>query len=514
MFSIPSFAELDFEKAPPDSDAFDLVPAEVVQALRGRRGAARLALVALSRLMSHARLNDEAAVLCFPNIRSVEPLAEDEFCISQLSIAEDVYMVLYGERLDLDDPKHKRFYEAFVKTTMRVLTCGGWVAKLRYAAGDKLGKYGTVWSFLSTPLEGVRTQTIGAYMGKDHALACLERGEPINPFDLVATDYLETSYERYSHAEACVSIYQRGHYLNAEAFRESVAEHEPDQDRYQSVGTFRAEDCENITTETPCAVPYVVLEPEEGDIVDRYRDMRAMLRWLEQDGVDLGHLNVMFSGNQSFHLRIPSGSLGNVAFKSVEEARTAIGRFAYDLFEGSYHLDTSLFDPRHLLRMVGSVHQATGGRVVAVPADQFMDSSLAEVVYQNQKLPRPEEVEYCPVLAERFHQALSSVGRFWIPAFEDCPSIVVSGAVSAAREGVAEGEDWHPKHTGRNKAAFVMACHFLGERGDKDAFSALEEWNQKNDPPLSTRELMACFRSAERTLGRTLGREAREVSHA
>jgi hypothetical protein len=57
---------------------------------------------------------------------------------------------------------------------------------------------------------------------------------------------------------------------------------------------------------------------------------------------------------------------------------------------------------------------------------------------------------------------------------------------------VVEGVD------GRNDAANRLALYLLtnGSRSEQEAWSELQEWNERNDPPLPLRELRQAFESA------------------
>lgn len=63
------------------------------------------------------------------------------------------------------------------------------------------------------------------------------------------------------------------------------------------------------------------------------------------------------------------------------------------------------------------------------------------------------------------------------------------------------------EHGGRNNAAFVLAANLLHDFGADPqlAWPLVEEWNQRNSPPLPERELRSTFASAERGGTHTFG---------
>lgn len=322
--------------------------------------------------------------------------------------------------------------------------------------------------------------------------------------------------ERFRQAETCSSVRDRGTYSDAISWAQAFARdgsqpHEGDSgDRHMSIGAFRDEDLGKMgpSEETPCSVPWIVLEPEGGEtmgvVVDRYHATREILQALEAEGADLSKIVVSFSGNKSFHVRIPAGMVGNPVFESVDTAETVLRRFAGEITD--HDLDANLFDPRHLIRCIGSVHEETGRHVSAVHGDTFMALSLDEAVATSEAhypfaLEDPFEVERTE-LAGQMNEAVQTLQQFWIPEYDECPTLEDSGGgvVQRAMQGVEEGEQWHERHTGRNKATFVAACYLIEQHGEQRAWKKTLEVNRRHSPSLPDREVRTCFESAKRTV--------------
>jgi hypothetical protein len=318
---------------------------------------------------------------------------------------------------------------------------------------------------------------------------------------------------RFRYAETCSSVRNRGTYSGAVAWAQAFARdgsqpHEGDSgDRHMSVGAFRDDDIGVMRPdqETPCAVPWIVIEPEVdgyGKIVDRFDAARDILQSLKQMGADLSEVVVSYSGNKSFHIRIPAGMVGSPVFESAEAARTVLRRFARKITD--HELDAELFDPRHLIRCIGSVHEKTGRHVAGFHGDTFLQLSLEETVQASRghysfALRDPFEVE--ATLREPMNEAAETLQRFWIPEYEECPTIGgSSGAVQRAMQGVEESEHWHEKHIGRNKATFVAACYLLEQHDRDTAWRKTLEVSRRHSPPLPKNEVKSCFESAKRTV--------------
>lgn len=189
----------------------------------------------------------------------------------------------------------------------------------------------------------------------------------------------------YAYCEACTSQKDRRRFLPATYWRNLISKG-VDQERHQSIGQFD----HSVVTQwhdekVDCMVPFLPLESEEGDLRQRHRDTANFLYLLRDRGIDRSGIVVRFSGNKSFHILIPCGKLGNqrgsVAFHKTLYTYL-FGVYLPDLFSTRqiFNFDLALFDPRHLIRMQGSVHPGTGGRVIDMGWQEFLTSTLTEIL--------------------------------------------------------------------------------------------------------------------------------------
>jgi hypothetical protein len=299
---------------------------------------------------------------------------------------------------------------------------------------------------------------------------------------LFGTDH----WRRFTQAECCASLYARGSYYVAETFERVVGRGAPGP-RHMSVGRFRYRDQDRIGPRTPCWIPWTVLEPEEGDLPERWEYARQLLFNLEAEGFCLDPLRVRFSGNRSFWICIPAGAMGNPV-GPVEDQRTLRLRVFLSLAE--CRIDQNLFDARHLLRVVGSEHES-GGLVRTWPAPFFLASRLDRLFQTSYGEEAPSALAPLDrALLARCEERM----RFYIPPMETVlRDTRGSGLMRETEEGVGEGN--------RNEIAFKRACVLIRRLGC-GAWDELLAWNARNDPPLSERELRQCLRSAERTVKR------------
>jgi hypothetical protein len=84
---------------------------------------------------------------------------------------------------------------------------------------------------------------------------------------------------------------------------------------------------------------------------------------------------------------------------------------------------------------------------------------------------------------------------------KDVSEVSNGHAFELALKGCEEGEQWHPKHSGRNKLIYIAAIGFLKTGASMDmALEQLSEVNNRCHPPLPRREIRQCARSAQRFL--------------
>lgn len=200
----------------------------------------------------------------------------------------------------------------------------------------------------------------------------------------------------YNMCEACPSLYERGHYLLADAWEAHVAcgvTHE----RHMSLGRFSELDTTiGVGGTTYSLMPYLVLEHEAGTLSESLEGARQIVEALEATGIETGTLRARYSGNKSIHLLLPSGMLGNPVMACLGHSRLwsmVFCRWAEHLFTDwpCIELDVNLFDPRHLIRMPGSHHMKTWLYVIEQPIWLLLRHTaeeLEELAQQLIKRPR------------------------------------------------------------------------------------------------------------------------------
>lgn len=296
----------------------------------------------------------------------------------------------------------------------------------------------------------------------------------------------------FSRAECCTSIYDRGKYYVAESF-EGIVRRGVRAPRHISVGRFRPANVSPLipSRQTTCLIPWTYIECEAGGLTDNLHATKTTLEVLQWHGFNLLDCHIVFSGNKSFWIALPSYLMGNPV-GSVEHQKALRQRVFLPLME--YPVDENLWDARHLHRMVGSVHEK-GGPVKAIAFRNMLSMSFVDA-----PAARPVDPYYgppCPALYERTIEKT----QFHVPPFDSIPRTMEgTGVLDETEDGVEEGN--------RNYTAFRRACNLIRRMDEEAVFQELQEWNTANSPPLPDRELRMCVRSAKRTSERDSKRAA------
>jgi len=245
-------------------------------------------------------------------------------------------------------------------------------------------------------------------------------------------------------------------------------------------------------------VPFVVLEidGETPQLCLEYA--RRILRWLDSIDVPVEEVTVTYTGNQSFHVRLPAGLFGKPIFRSTRVATRTI-RELYRMIEdkigklGGAHVDGALASPLHHIRAIGSVHEGLYSKgktrhCVGFRGDELLERSLQAirqyaVNYSGHTLPDPAEGDTHNQLHELLSEAHS---RAQTPESGKEGYAESRGIIDRIRaEGVEKGEEFAPGLVGRNFATRLLSLHLLQSgMSSQDAWNEIKDWNRKNIPPI------------------------------
>ena len=492
-------------KSAPSETSFVTLPHEIVDrvGLFSNRGV-RLELAILAGFCFHHFENAASNQrITYTNGRKIVS-PEGQFVVSMLTVAEDLFCRWFEGTPSLDNDDFRRFYDRVKRATRRLKSAE---LLVEHQKEGYSGILGTHWSIpWMTKKAMAFMEPIGLSDGWISSQVAEEDPLSVNVVDLIGKHLIQELSSDYTNSEFCASVYQRGRYHDTMNAVNTVARVGASSDRHISVGAFKTDTPHD---DSPVAIPWVVIDVDSNDINDSFNKAHR-ITWLLEEEFSLTNYFVAYTGGRGFHIHIPSIAFGNPVFRNWRSAKQCLNRWADEWIDE--YIDRNLFDPRHLVRMVGSLNLATGLYKTKLSREQWEDASLNDILrysvnHNPEILPNPHLTgKICPDLA--YSLADVSERGFWVPEMNDVEDLGSSGVIKAALEGCEEGEQWHPKHTGRSKLIFVAACHLIkNEPTDGAAYHELLKVNEKNTPPLPKKELDQCYRSAIRTVnGRTRNR--------
>lgn len=248
----------------------------------------------------------------------------------------------------------------------------------------------------------------------------------------------------------------------------------------------------------PCTIPFIVVEIDGETVALCLEYARRIVRWLASIDVPLDLVTVTYTGNTSFHIRLPAGLFGQPIFRSTRKAAKTIQRF-YELVEGAVEdrdgawIDGALSSPLHHIRAVGSVHEGLYSRsdkvrhCVGFTAPEILDYSLGairqySVHYDGYTLPDPSNAPRHDGLVELLLEAHQRDEQT-VEVRGERENRGIMGRI--LETGVEEGEEFGPGLVGRNLAARLVSLHLLQSGlSHQDAWLKVQDWNEKNGPPI------------------------------
>lgn len=274
--------------------------------------------------------------------------------------------------------------------------------------------------------------------------------------------------------------------------------------RHISVGAFRKLEAEMDTSEVKrnraCTMPYVIADIDASTPEESLGYAHRLLDQLEELGAASSEIVVSYTGGKGFHVRIPSGMLGNPIFREATAARRVVRRFFELMLQGESDadesdeepslldvIDTSKFSPNTLIRAIGSVHENTGRWCVGFDGEEFKNMPLWMIqTYSSAMytpcdvLPDPAEAEAVDALCELLDQAAREVQNLQAKSAGE----ESRGIIDRIREGVSRGEEFADGYVGRNYAALLLSLNLIQRYPEDEAWEHVREWNQRNSPPL------------------------------
>ena len=330
------------------------------------------------------------------------------------------------------------------------------------------------------------------------------------------TEYLRDKYTKENYTDN--KQWQRGIELNG--FQNAA---------YRTTGQWRFPD--RGDPEASVFVPWIVVDIDRTSFPVAHEDLLTGIMDFEAAGFDEDSMYPGFSGSKGFHLILSTGKMGWPIFKNSYDASEVIAEFIRSCT--NIEFDLSVCNPLQVYRIAGSRNLKSGLYKKMYTVSEFMNTSL-DTIYDNAKNPskwvqprkmvdvEDELVEVLrtganSVLKARLGNKKRSSEKGWNR---------IGPIISQIINGIDEGDNFGETHTGRHKAAFILACFMLehpnqleevrtrlGVNGRHDfdnpdcAFDTLEYWYTHRTSKFTDEiKLKEPFQSAQRTIARKYGR--------
>jgi hypothetical protein len=331
-------------------------------------------------------------------------------------------------------------------------------------------------------------------------ITCNERSawedspQTINVIDRSRGLYLSQAYRNFNQVEAQYNIRHRRRNMDL-AFIRTVASLGVKGARHCSVGSWA--NPRNGGYKAGAYVPQVILDFDGESILDSFDSCNRAVGEIAS-AIPCNSFFVAYTGNRGFHIHISSSVFGRPIFDTHPSSEHRLERAIKTITEEP--VDIGLFNPSHMYRLTGSHHEKTGRQKKGFKPEEFSFMNLPQIIDAPYKPIWIEESDPIPELIVPMMKEKDVV-----PDFDDTPAWGEgSSVIDIIMRGVEEGEHWgvERNHIGRNKAAYVLACHLLRKhKSYQTAFHKLKEWNEeKCNPPLNRNELGNCLASASRTV--------------
>lgn len=210
-------------------------------------------------------------------------------------------------------------------------------------------------------------------------------------------------------------------------------------------------------------------------------------------------LQIYFSGNKGFHVVIPHEVLNLKPCQNINDVLKRAAMF-FKLQFSADTLDTAIYDRRRLFRLPNSINAKSGLYKVPITARQLHEFSKEQMrEWAREPKPYPFVVpRYIPEAAKQFANIVrmketkraKPKKKLEIPKDKQQMLPCVDRLL---RTSIPKGS--------RNRTMVALASSIMQAGYDYDeTMEIIEEWNEQNDPPVSSRELRTTVWSAAREI--------------
>lgn len=299
-------------------------------------------------------------------------------------------------------------------------------------------------------------------------------------------------------------IFGRKKYVNLADFNDSVRDRFNNTDVYSTNFAYNEKDQNQSDLRGPL---YIDLD---GDIKDgkSYLEVRddaiRVITFLHESlKVPKKYIQIYFSGSKGFHLLVSSKVFGITQCKDLNNKYKAIAIEA-NKSTITKCVDTRIYDKKRLIRLPNSINSKTGLYKIPLTEDQLRSSRYIQML-NFAKTPRKIELPEVVLVPEAKRVFDEMTKPKEVKKRENSsvinPDFEIPNCVRTLfQNGAIEGA--------RNNTLVIIASAIMQKGTDvEDCIELMEEWNEKNEPPMNSNEIENTVRSAYRNLmdGRKYG---------
>lgn len=416
----------------------------------------------------------------------------DEFIVSANRISENLWARWFASEPEPEE--FARFFER-VRASLKRLKKLGLVHFVRTAAGRRNYRYGSVWTFKETPFYNSdwlpQCRTSG-FILSDAGAVSYTRDGLVNAVDLIGSKIIGERHDAYRYGEVVTNLRDRGMFHDYKSWIDTVAKKGVRGPRHTTVGAYKRPESESLH-DSPTYMIYANFDFDLPDIEDNFQEATNLVKQFASFGIRPEDIICSWTGGKGFHVQVPGGAFNNPVFRRGWNQKHTL-RFLAKLHLDA-RADPNLYNPVHLIRLIGSQHEKTGNYKRAFDGRSFLSMHpygiLQETAFAPFEIADPSKCKVCPELVEAMIDSSESDQDFDMIEYRDVETFrdsisEMNGTVRAALEnGVAEGESWG-NYVGRDMRMYVLAGHFWRKhKGDEQAaWEELQRENNRNSPPL------------------------------
>lgn len=228
---------------------------------------------------------------------------------------------------------------------------------------------------------------------------------------------------------------------------------------------------------------WIPIDIDADNLEEAQYQAQRLIRVMGAYDIDTEACRFYFSGQKGFHILIPSGMAGIEPSADIDKriGQTVKG-ITIDI-----NIDSGIYEKVRLFRIPNTIHGKSRLFKVGLYSFEIMTMTTGEIL-ELAKKPREEleieeDYDINETLKELYHAEIQR------PKVTKQTGVKVKHCMESLMKGVTEGQDG-----GRNNVGLRVVNH-LKQNGltEKMIWTALDEWNNSNDPPLGTDELEIVF---------------------